>query len=429
MIDATPARLGRNGSVLTRQRFFLLGALLFAVALPLGVRALLRGGEPIEAQTWNALAANAFAVFLSLWFRLSIDQYPGNRASYLLLPSILAGHAINAVAFLFTRIGYDRLVLLLGVIGHLVFAYGLLMVLRRHRRRLIGIVPGGAADQVRTIMDVDWVEITRPELQQARNCDALVADFNADLGPEWEAFLADAAVDGRIVYQVKQLAESLTGKVRIEHLSENSFGSLVPSRGYFYLKGAIEWVVALLLLPFALPLMAGAALVILVEGKGPVFFRQQRVGHAGRLFRVIKFRTMTVPSAEELTGEREQAMTGASDPRITRVGAVLRRSRIDELPQLFNVLMGQMALIGPRPEVQVLSAWYTGEIPFYRYRHVVKPGITGWAQINQGHVADVGEVHAKLQYDFFYIKYFSPWLDLLIAARTVRTILTGFGSR
>jgi len=88
-----------------------------------------------------------------------------------------------------------------------------------------------------------------------------------------------------------------------------------------------------------------------------------------------------------------------------------------------------MSFIGPRPEAQILSSWYTAEIPFYRYRHVVRPGISGWAQVNQGHVAEVDEVHEKLQYDFFYIKYFSPWLDLLILFRTIKTVLNGFGAR
>ena len=374
MNNSSPARLTRKKSIYTRQRFFLLGAFVAAVLFPLGVRALLRGGEFIEDQTWNALAANSLAVLLSMWFRASIDQYPGNRASYLLFPSIVAGHAFNAVAFLFTRVGYDRVVLALGLIAHLIFAYAMLMMLRRHQRSVIGIVPGGETAKVRDIPTVDWVEVKAPTLEAARECDALVADFSADLDDEWERFLADAALDGRIVYQVKQLAESLTGRVEISHLSENSFGSLVPSRGYFYLKGVADWFAALISLPVALPMMIGAAVAIRMEGRGPILFRQTRVGHAGRLFTVYKFRTM-VPAAEAAAvDDRAAAMTGDQDPRITRVGAILRRSRIDELPQIFNVLLGQMSWIGPRPEAQALSAWFSGEIPFYRYRHVVKPG-------------------------------------------------------
>jgi lipopolysaccharide/colanic/teichoic acid biosynthesis glycosyltransferase len=144
---------------------------------------------------------------------------------------------------------------------------------------------------------------------------------------------------------------------------------------------------------------------------------------------VLKFRTMVPLDRRPQADARTAAMTTEDDARITRLGAFLRRSRIDELPQIWNVLKGEMSWIGPRPEAEVLSIWYTSEIPFYRYRHVVKPGISGWAAVNQGHVANVDDVHRKLQYDFYYIKYFSPWLDLLIVFRTIKTMLTGFGSR
>jgi lipopolysaccharide/colanic/teichoic acid biosynthesis glycosyltransferase len=253
-----------------------------------------------------------------------------------------------------------------------------------------------------------------------------VADFSAEIPAEWEALLADAALEGRMVYQVKQLFESLTGRVSIEHLSENSFGSLVPARGYFHLKTLADLMLALLVLPVALPVMAGIALAIRLDGPGPVLFRQRRVGQAGKYFDMLKFRTMVQRDAN---GDRDEAITNHGDARVTKIGVRLRRSRLDELPQIFNIIAGQMSWIGPRPEAEVLSVWYTSELPFYRYRHVVKPGISGWAQVNQGHVAEVNEVHRKLQYDFYYIKYFSPWLDVLILFRTIKTMLTGFGSR
>jgi lipopolysaccharide/colanic/teichoic acid biosynthesis glycosyltransferase len=276
------------------------------------------------------------------------------------------------------------------------------------------------------IPGVDWHVLKRPNLHDTRACNGIVADFGAELPAEWEAFLADAALAGRIVYQVKQLSESLTGRVEIEKLSENSFGSLVPAQGYFYLKSVIDCLFALLMLPVVLPLMAIIAIAIRLDSPGPAFFRQKRVGHAGRPITVYKFRTMHSAEAED---ERTAAMTKHKDGRITTVGYWLRKLRIDELPQIINILKWEMSWIGPRPEAQVLSVWYTSEIPFYRYRHVVKPGISGWAQVNQGHVAEVREVHEKLHYDFYYIKYFSPWLDVLIFFRTIKTILTGFGSR
>ena len=122
-------------------------------------------------------------------------------------------------------------------------------------------------------------------------------------------------------------------------------------------------------------------------------------------------------------------MTQAGDPRITRVGRLLRHTRLDEVAQIVNILRGEMSWIGPRPEAEPLSAWYEKELPFYRYRHIVRPGISGWAQVNQGHVHQVDAVLEKLHYDFYYIKRFSPWLDAIILLRTVRTVLTGFGAR
>jgi lipopolysaccharide/colanic/teichoic acid biosynthesis glycosyltransferase len=154
-----------------------------------------------------------------------------------------------------------------------------------------------------------------------------------------------------------------------------------------------------------------------------VLFRQTRMGFRGKPFTIYKFRTMTVDAE---TGHR---FTEENDPRISRLGRVLRRYRIDELPQIINILAGEMSWIGPRPESIALAEWYESQIPFYSYRHIVRPGITGWAQVNQGNVAMITAATAKLYYDFYYIKHLSPWIELLIAARTVRIVLTGFGAR
>lgn len=139
----------------------------------------------------------------------------------------------------------------------------------------------------------------------------------------------------------------------------------------------------------------------------------------------MKIRTVS----SDTESARQDAMTQSDDARITRIGHFLRRSRIDELPQVFNVLRGQMSFIGPRPEAIALSKWYEEHLPFYLYRHIVRPGITGWAQVNQGHVADLDSVSQKLNYDFFYIKNFSSWLDALIVIKTLKTMITGFGSK
>jgi lipopolysaccharide/colanic/teichoic acid biosynthesis glycosyltransferase len=415
-----------RSSILTRKRFQFVGALIIGALLPWLARGPLLPGELFEPSSINGLAGNAAAIIIAFWMRLSIETYPGIRRSAVILPSALTGHGSVVVWFVLTRLPYDRIGLMAGFLLHVVWLYLLYVYAERNVRRRIAVVPFGDVDRLDEIGGVDWFSIKRPHLGDTRGCHAIVADFSADMPDEWEAFLADAALGGRIVYQVKQLSESLTGRVELEHLSENSFGSLLPARGYFYLKGLADFLAAVVLLPVALPAMALIALAIRIESPGPVLFRQKRVGHAGKRITVYKFRTMRPVDVED---ERHSAMTKDDDERVTRVGKLLRKLRIDELPQIFNILKWQMSWIGPRPEAEVLSVWYTSEIPFYRYRHVVKPGISGWAQVNQGHVAEVDEVHRKLQYDFYYIKYFSPWLDILILFRTVKTMLTGWGAR
>jgi lipopolysaccharide/colanic/teichoic acid biosynthesis glycosyltransferase len=260
--------------------------------------------------------------------------------------------------------------------------------------------------------------------------EALIADFQSDLPAEWERFIADWVVGGRPAYHAKHAMETLTGRVDIEHLSENSFGSLEPAMGYRKIKRVLDILVALLLLPAFVLLTLIVGVAIWFDSPGPVFFRQERVGYRGRTFKMIKFRTMKHGSpATAPGGQRQAAMTQAQDPRITRLGHFLRRSRIDEIPQLLNILKGEMSWIGPRPEARALSSWYEEELPFYRYRHIVRPGITGWAQVNQGHVVEMHDVLGKLHYDFYYIKYFSPWLDAFISIRTLWIMARGIGAR
>ncbi|WP_240663684.1 sugar transferase [Sphingomonas sp. UV9] len=242
--------------------------------------------------------------------------------------------------------------------------------------------------------------------------------------------LAQAALAGIPVYHTKQLRESLTGRVQIEHLSENSFGSLLPALGYRGVKRTIDIVASIVLLPILMLPLIVVALLVRASSPGPILFRQRRMGYRGIPFDMIKFRTMVEQAAT--TGDdaaRHSAITRDADDRITDIGRFLRRSRIDELPQIINILRGEMSWIGPRPEAVTLSTWYESELPFYAYRHIVRPGITGWAQVNQGHVAGLDDVHVKLHYDFYYIKFFSSWLDLLIALRTVGIMVTGFGAK
>jgi exopolysaccharide biosynthesis polyprenyl glycosylphosphotransferase len=187
----------------------------------------------------------------------------------------------------------------------------------------------------------------------------------------------------------------------------------------------IDLSAGLALVAFTLPLMLLTALAIRLESRGPVFYRQERVGRNGRTFMLVKFRSMRTDA--EAAGRPVWA--SRQDPRVTRVGRLIRRARIDEIPQVFNVLMGDMAFVGPRPERPAFVQDLARQIPHYDDRAVVKPGITGWAQVNYPYGASVEDARMKLAYDLYYIKRRSLFLDLLILIATVRVVLFQEGSR
>jgi exopolysaccharide biosynthesis polyprenyl glycosylphosphotransferase len=191
------------------------------------------------------------------------------------------------------------------------------------------------------------------------------------------------------------------------------------------LRRASDIGISLALLAVTLPLMLLTALAVRLDSPGPVFYRQKRTGLNGGDFTLFKFRSMRVDA--EAAGRPVWA--AADDPRVTRVGQIIRRLRIDELPQLLNVLRGEMSFIGPRPERPEFVAQLSRQIPLYAHRACVKPGLTGWAQVSFPYGASVDDARHKLSYDLYYIKHRSALLDLLILFATVRVILFGEGAR
>ena len=189
------------------------------------------------------------------------------------------------------------------------------------------------------------------------------------------------------------------------------------------MQRGLDVALAIVLLPLFAVLIALAAICIKFETGGPIFYAQPRMGYRARIFTIYKMRSMRDGLA---LGKH---YTEENDPRITNVGRIIRKFRIDELPQIINIFKGEMSWIGPRPEAVELAEWYANEIPFYIYRHAVRPGISGWAQVMQGNVSQLDAATVKLQFDFYYIRNFSPWLDLLIALKTIQTVFTGFGAR
>lgn len=193
---------------------------------------------------------------------------------------------------------------------------------------------------------------------------------------------------------------------------------------YLRYKRWIDIILILVSLPLTLLVMLITAIVIRLESKGPVIFIQKRVGLNGEEFDIYKFRSMCTDSEKE--GAK---FAGENDDRVTNVGKFIRKMRIDELPQLLNVLKGDMSLIGPRPEQKVFVDKFSQKIPLYDLRHLVRPGISGYAQVTQGYTASTDETREKLDHDLYYIRNLSFSLDLLIFFKTLHTMLTGFGAR
>lgn len=224
------------------------------------------------------------------------------------------------------------------------------------------------------------------------------------------------------LYSPQAVAEALTGRLCADTLA-NELWQADGNPAYDLVKRILDLSAVLITLPLWLPLGMLVALAVKIDSPGPALFSQIRTGLHGQAFRIYKFRSMRHASADPV----QFAQT--NDPRITRLGHFMRKSRLDEIPQLWNVLMGQMSLIGPRPEQAQFVQQFAEQIPSYPYRHLVRPGLTGWAQVQQGYAANADETAIKLSYDLYYVTHYSLAMDLLIALKTIQTVLTGRGAR
>jgi lipopolysaccharide/colanic/teichoic acid biosynthesis glycosyltransferase len=364
---------------------------------------------------------------IGFWQHHSFSKLPGTYESFGILPAYLVGFGVVLLFIVLNRIEHSRALLVISFTACVAWFFAVYFAVQRKTVLRLGVIEGGRTDWLKGL---DGVNTRVLDLKSwPKDIDAVAADFRFDHSDEWEARIADFTLAGITVYHSKDLFESLTGRAELESLSENTFGALGPLESWLVVRSITDRLLALVLLPVLSPLLFLSAIAIKLDSPGPVMFRQVRVGYRGKEFRVFKFRTMRHANGTPGQNGVADLITTRSDARITRVGRFLRYTRIDELPQLINVLCGEMGLIGPRPEAAELSNWYKAEVPFYLYRHIVRPGITGWAQINQGHVADIADIKKKLAYDFYYIRNFSIWLDILIVMKTLKTVFTGFGHK
>lgn len=329
-------------------------------------------------------------------------------------------HGTLAFLVLVTRHYFSIPMLLTGPLISAVGGAGVMAIRRRESIPHLGVV--GPWHWIAETRGVQGHRLSSPA-DPIGGFDLILITFDGSLPAEWTPLLSRALLAGKPVRHVAEFLEEMRGIASIDDFDLD----FLPQRGqasYSFPKRLFDIAFVLVAAPVALPLMAIAGLAILGTMGMPALFIQDRVGLGGVPFRMVKLRTMR-PQA----GADPIRATARGDPRITRLGAWLRRFRIDELPQLWNVLVGDMSLIGPRPEQPALAERYTREVPAFAFRELVRPGITGWAQVRAAYAADLAETRVKLGYDLFYLKHFSFGLDVQILARTVWTLISGGGVR
>ncbi|MBZ5522590.1 MAG: TIGR03013 family PEP-CTERM/XrtA system glycosyltransferase [Acidobacteriia bacterium] len=265
------------------------------------------------------------------------------------------------------------------------------------------------------------------EIVERERVDRVVISLSERRGVMPIRQLTALKLQGLPVEDAHSVYERLTGRIMLEQLRPSW---LILSDGFhksrlsLAAKRGADILVSLVLILMTLPIMVATALAILIESGRPVLFRQERIGLGGQPFRIFKFRSMRQGSEKGTP-----RWTADGDPRITRVGQFIRRFRLDELPQLFNILRGQMSLIGPRPEVPYFCELLEREIPFFNQRHSVRPGLTGWAQVKYRYGATLEEAKVKFEFDLFYIKHLSFLLDIAILVETAKVVFLGRGAK
>jgi len=367
-------------------------------------------------------------------------------ALYLLFPALLIGRGVFAISLglfplfvLANRYILDRTwrfasppenVLIIGA-----QELGIVASKELHRREDLNVKVAGFIQGDSTLHATEIAEV--PVLGDVNSLERIVREFDISRiivaledrrGSLPVRDLVKLRVAGVRVEDVHTTMAALTGRVWLETVRPSWFvfsDGFRRSRLTLLIKRILDILISLVFLILTAPLLAIVALWIRLDSRGPILYRQERVGLAGKLFQVLKFRSMTV-DAEAKQGA-QWATVG--DPRITKVGRIIRRYRIDEFPQVINVLQGNMSFVGPRPERPVFVEQLRQEISYYDERHAVRPGITGWAQISYPYGASVQDALRKLEYDLFYLKNLSIFFDCAIILRTIRIVLQGEGSR
>lgn len=363
---------------------------------------------------------------------------------------------LSAIVYLYPEIDIARYVLLVGLVfltGALVAwrsAYAWILGQKMFRERVYVLGAGERAQMVVQTLQIrrdagmevlGWDNILLDKAERKEAFSAALARFRGPNPGVDRVIVAledrrgelplrellNLRFDGVVIEEAGTLLERLTGKLYLDGLRPSSF---IYSEG-FHVKPSqqiarriVSTLTAATGLLLFLPFFPFVVLLVRLSSPGPIFFKQTRVGMGGRNFAVYKFRTMRQDA--EVDGAK---WASKNDPRVTRFGMFMRKTRLDEVPQLWNVLRGDMGFVGPRPERPEFVPWLSEQIPYFDLRHMIRPGLTGWAQVRYGYGATLAEAREKLEFDLYYIKHMSLGLDLLIMFETVKTILRRQGSQ
>jgi len=378
------------------------------------------GGPLTRGMAWHIFAnccANLI-VLVSVWSGQGrLDQKLSALAS-----AVLASHGALALVVILTRSFYSNSIMLSAAIISLGLGAATILAQRRLKPPRIAVIGARESTLAQLPPVVERIDDPSADL---RHFDLVLTGSADELPLDWTRAVSRAMLAGKPVRHCAEYLEEARGLVSMEHFDIDQLpdGGI---RSYQAVKRALDLALAAIALPIAFPLVALGCLVVLVSMGRPVFFVQSRVGLGGRRFRMIKLRTMTSGEARPSV---EGRMAVAEGQRVTPIGALLRRLRIDELPQLWHVLIGDMSFVGPRPEWTLLAERYAAQLPQYDYRHVVRPGITGWAQVRSGYAGTLQETRLKVSYDLYYLKHLSLGLDLQILLRTIFVLITTRGAR
>ena len=403
-------------------------------------------------------AITIFTLLLSYYFDLYQPQRISGRWEIyfrLLLVLSVLSFVLAGVVYFFPEMDIGSNVLVAGVsilaIALVIWrrVYEWIIGLSIFRERVYVLGSGERARQVietlRTRRDAG-MDVVNPENQEAPNgqferyaadlrsllnrkkrIDRVIVAMEDRRGAMPVRELLDLRLESVVIEDSSALMERLLGKLPLDGLNHST---LIFTNGFKvkaskqFVRRIVSFTVAFIVLTICLPFIPFIVLAVRLSSPGPILFRQTRVGRRGRPFSVLKFRTMRQDAEEQ-----GAIWATKNDPRVTPLGRFMRQTRIDEIPQLWNVLCGEMGFVGPRPERPEFVQWLSSEIPFYELRHMIRPGITGWAQVRYQYGATLEETKRKLEYDLYYIKHLSLGLDLLIMFETIKTIILRRGAR